>query len=131
MDLPKKREYILYAPLVSKQIELYEATLKGELREIISKNVENHFKSVESFDSVDSSDLEVNESNNDTEEKEEAVENQENKPLRSSKRGRIDYKEKSDRSYFKSLENQKNLDSIPKEFVEQDTSGISNYLFII
>jgi ATP-dependent DNA helicase len=36
LDLPKKREYILYAPLSEKQKELYDAAIKGQLREVIS-----------------------------------------------------------------------------------------------
>ncbi|KAJ3283211.1 hypothetical protein HK104_010510 [Borealophlyctis nickersoniae] len=35
IELPKKREYIIYAPLVPKQRALYEAAMKGRLREHI------------------------------------------------------------------------------------------------
>ena len=39
VDLPKKREYLLYAPLVPKQKELYDAALRGTLSEEISKTM--------------------------------------------------------------------------------------------
>lgn len=37
LTLPKKREYLVYAPLTLIQKELYEAAMKGELRETISE----------------------------------------------------------------------------------------------
>jgi SNF2 family DNA or RNA helicase len=36
-DLPQKREYVLYAPLVPQQKELYEAALTGQLGLVIAK----------------------------------------------------------------------------------------------
>ncbi|KAJ3368223.1 hypothetical protein HDU91_000764 [Kappamyces sp. JEL0680] len=38
-DLPKKREYLLYAPMVPKQRELYEAVLKKDLKSILERNM--------------------------------------------------------------------------------------------
>ncbi|KAJ3309718.1 hypothetical protein HDV04_005835 [Boothiomyces sp. JEL0838] len=35
LDLPKKREYLLYAPLTPKQKEIYEAILKKELAQLL------------------------------------------------------------------------------------------------
>ena len=39
MDLPKKREYILYAPLTPKQKELYDAAINGTLREKLTASL--------------------------------------------------------------------------------------------
>ena len=37
LDIPKKREYILYAPITSKQRELYDAVLKSDLEGALKK----------------------------------------------------------------------------------------------
>jgi len=34
-DLPKKREYLVYAPLTTKQHQYYDALLKNDLRKVI------------------------------------------------------------------------------------------------
>lgn len=52
-DLPKKREYILYAPMVPKQRELYNAALKGGLREYLTDKLTVSTESFESGDSLD------------------------------------------------------------------------------
>ncbi|RKO88346.1 SNF2 family N-terminal domain-containing protein, partial [Blyttiomyces helicus] len=39
LGLPKKREYLIYAPLVPKQRELYRAAIDGNLREAIVNNL--------------------------------------------------------------------------------------------
>jgi ATP-dependent DNA helicase len=42
LDLPKKREYILYAPMTLKQRELYDAVLRNELPHVIAENLGWH-----------------------------------------------------------------------------------------
>ncbi|KAJ3255874.1 hypothetical protein HK103_005887 [Boothiomyces macroporosus] len=39
LDLPKKREYLLYAPLTPKQKEIYEAILKKELAQLLENEM--------------------------------------------------------------------------------------------
>jgi ATP-dependent DNA helicase len=43
LDLPKKREYILYAPMLPKQRELYNAILRQELEACLEKNMSQAF----------------------------------------------------------------------------------------
>lgn len=43
-DLPKKREYILYAPLMPKQVELYDAILKKKLALVLEKNMSKSYQ---------------------------------------------------------------------------------------
>ena len=51
LDLPKKREYVLYAPMLAKQRELYSAVLRRELATVLENNMSSAF----SFDHPSSS----------------------------------------------------------------------------
>lgn len=52
--MPPKREYILYAPLVPKQKELYDAAIKGKLAQVIEKNINPHFEDKNDVDKENS-----------------------------------------------------------------------------
>jgi ATP-dependent DNA helicase len=47
LDLPKKREYILYAPMVPKQKELYDAILTNKLEMILQEALATRFNQVD------------------------------------------------------------------------------------
>ncbi|OBZ90380.1 Lymphoid-specific helicase [Choanephora cucurbitarum] len=78
--LPKKKEYLLYAPLTQPQKNLYDAIIKRDLRDYLIKR-----KTVKDK----------------TEQPEEAEIEEDN---RRSKKKEVSYKEKSDRQFFKDLE---------------------------
>ncbi|OLL25321.1 Lymphoid-specific helicase [Neolecta irregularis DAH-3] len=41
LSLPKKREYIIYAPLTPKQVELYESTINHQIRELLTAQMDS------------------------------------------------------------------------------------------
>ncbi|KAI8097070.1 SNF2 family N-terminal domain-containing protein [Halteromyces radiatus] len=111
-SLPKKKEYLLYAPLTVAQKNLYDAIIKRDLRDYLIKRKTTK-------DDQD---------NNDTKEPETAdVENQENantdgnnntSTTRKSSRAlkSVTYKDPSDRTYFATLEKQaQNANSITED----------------
>ncbi|KAF3163534.1 hypothetical protein TWF788_001547 [Orbilia oligospora] len=110
LSLPKKREYVLYAPLSQTQKELYrrildkdtEEFLIGKLLEAsganaVAKSMPKGTKGTET----------PKRKRGDMEEEDQSSLSMPSKVLknsRSNKKLRVDYKEKSDRQYFKELE---------------------------
>lgn len=83
-SLPKKKEYLLYAPLTQPQKNLYDAIIKRDLRDyLIKRKITKPEESVESVDEQQQQDDEQEEG-------------------RTKKQ--VSYKEKSDRQYFKEME---------------------------
>ena len=80
-SLPKKKEYLLYAPLTQPQKDLYDAIIKRDVRDyLIKKKIANP--------QDDPAEAEEQPSNN----------------TRKSKKTNISYKEESDTAFFKKLE---------------------------
>lgn len=90
-SLPKKKEYLLYAPLTQAQKNLYDALLNRDVRNYLLKRKTQTMNGDQSADK--------------NEEKP-----QEEKHGRSVKA--VDYKEKSDRQYFKELEQNANATTV-------------------
>ncbi|KAG2225659.1 hypothetical protein INT45_012131, partial [Circinella minor] len=89
-SLPKKKEYLLYAPLTRSQKSLYDAILKRDLRDYLIKRKTTGLHE----------DQQQQPAQDQTNEK--AIE-EDGKTQRTTK-STVDYKEKSDRQYFKELE---------------------------
>ena len=83
--MPKKKEYLLYAPLTRAQKSLYDAILKRDLRDYLIKRKTKGLKEEQQPTQDQTND------------------DDEQKAQRTTKAS-IDYKEKSDRQYFKELE---------------------------
>jgi ATP-dependent DNA helicase len=94
-SLPKKKEYLLYAPLTQPQKALYDAIIKRDIRGYLIKRKAN-----------------INDTENNVPELDEK---------RNNKKNNVSYKEVSDRQFFKELEQEKpsqepvNGDIIKKE----------------
>ncbi|KAI8147758.1 SNF2 family N-terminal domain-containing protein [Fennellomyces sp. T-0311] len=84
-SLPKKKEYLLYAPLTRAQKSLYDAILKRDLRDYLIKRKTKGLKEEQQPT------------------QDQVTEDEERKAQRTTKTA-VDYKEKSDRQYFKELE---------------------------
>ncbi|GAN03057.1 helicase [Mucor ambiguus] len=81
-SLPKKKEYLLYAPLTQPQKDLYDAIIKRDIRDyLIKKKIANP------------------EDGN-----EQAAQAESSNHTRTSKKTNISYKEESDAAFFKKLE---------------------------
>ncbi|KAK6343355.1 hypothetical protein TWF730_010946 [Orbilia blumenaviensis] len=111
LSLPKKREYVLYAPLSQTQKELYRRILDKDTEEFLigkllgasGANVATKVrpkKGKKGTDTPKRKAQEMEEDGPDT----LSVPSQSLKNSRSNKKLRVDYKEKSDRQYFKELE---------------------------
>ncbi|KAK6537587.1 hypothetical protein TWF694_011767 [Orbilia ellipsospora] len=115
LNLPKKREYVLYAPLSQTQKELYRRILERDTEQFliqkllgntatakISKASLNHTpkKNAKGTDTPKrkADEMEVEDSSS------LSVPTPTLKNSRSNKKLRVDYKEKSDRQYFKEIE---------------------------
>ncbi|KAJ3042030.1 hypothetical protein HDV00_008323 [Rhizophlyctis rosea] len=99
LELPKKREYLIHAPLVPKQRLLYEAAIKGQLREqIVSLMMES------SNEEGMGAENDAPESDG-RDEAQASAEDEDPTARRASVRSvpRKDYKELSDTKYFKKL----------------------------
>jgi ATP-dependent DNA helicase len=57
LDLPKKREYILYAPMVPKQKELYDAILTNKLEKLLEKHLSARFNQLDQAFEEDENEL--------------------------------------------------------------------------
>ncbi|KAI8368785.1 SNF2 family N-terminal domain-containing protein [Blakeslea trispora] len=88
--LPKKKEYLLYAPLTQPQKNLYDAIIKRDLRDYLIKR-----KTV----------------------KDDQLETAEEEDNRRSKKKEVSYKEKSDRQFFKDLEKEPEQPEIDEKAV--------------
>ncbi|KAK4515509.1 uncharacterized protein ATC70_010459 [Mucor velutinosus] len=97
-SLPKKKEYLLYAPLTQPQKDLYDAIIKRDVRDYLIK------KKIADPEDEDDDDDEAAESSDNT---------------RKSKKISINYKEKSNTEFFKSLEKE------PEEEEEIDHKAIA------
>ncbi|KAJ6257005.1 hypothetical protein Dda_7888 [Drechslerella dactyloides] len=112
LSLPKKREYVLYAPLTQTQKELYRRILDRSTESFLvekllghsrlhktspkstpKKRVENHKRKATAVEELEDQMTTL------------SVPQQPLRNSRSNKKLRVDYKEKSDREYFKELEN--------------------------
>lgn len=91
-SLPKKKEYLLYAPLTQPQKNLYDAIIKRDLRDFLIKR---KTKNTDENEEVAESD-EVND------------ETTEQGRLKKA----ISYKEKSDRQFFKDIENESEKEEV-------------------
>ncbi|EGX46483.1 hypothetical protein AOL_s00109g55 [Orbilia oligospora ATCC 24927] len=111
LSLPKKREYVLYAPLSQTQKELYrrildkdtEEFLIGKLLEASGANAVAKAMSKKGTKGTET----PKRKRGDMEEEDQSSLSVPSKALknsRSNKKLRVDYKEKSDRQYFKELE---------------------------
>lgn len=111
-SLPKKKEYLLYAPLTQAQKNLYDALLNRDIRNYLLKRKEQVIDGAQ------------------------APENKEEEQSQEDKRKRllktVDYKEKSDHQYFKELEENanatSNVDTTEAEKKQQkSTAGTLTY----
>ncbi|KAI9318639.1 SNF2 family N-terminal domain-containing protein [Dichotomocladium elegans] len=93
-SLPKKKEYLLYAPLTRSQKNLYDAILKRDIRDYLIKRKTNVLSNGQQQPQAEPSS---------TKDESEEMEQQQRKNQRTTKTT-VDYKEKSDRQYFKELE---------------------------
>ncbi|OAD03910.1 hypothetical protein MUCCIDRAFT_184304 [Mucor lusitanicus CBS 277.49] len=80
-SLPKKKEYLLYAPLTQPQKDLYDALIKRNIRDYLIKKKIANPEDDEDDEAAESSNL-----------------------ARKSKKTNISYKEESDTAFFKKLE---------------------------
>ena len=94
-SLPKKKEYLLYAPLTRSQKSLYDAILKRDLRDYLIKRKTTGLHEDNQQQQQEQQPAQDQTNENATEE--------DGKTQRTTK-STIDYKEKSDRQYFKELE---------------------------
>ncbi|KAF9099152.1 hypothetical protein BGX23_003745 [Mortierella sp. AD031] len=112
-SLPKKKEYLLYAPLTAVQKEWYDATLSRDIRNFVIKKKSGWSDAGESEDedTQESTTVALGE---DDEETPDALDTttettEEKRTIANSRRTRGDavksYAEMSDRKYFKELEN--------------------------
>ncbi|RCI02341.1 hypothetical protein CU098_009814 [Rhizopus stolonifer] len=93
--LPKKKEYLLYAPLTQPQKNLYDAIIKRDLREYLIKRKTT-----------------TSDNRNDDDNQDE--DNPDDDQSRRRKKD-ISYKEKSDRQYFKDLEKEPEQSAIDEK----------------
>ncbi|KAJ8656866.1 hypothetical protein O0I10_007463 [Lichtheimia ornata] len=87
-SLPKKKEYLLYAPLTRAQKNLYDAILNRDIREYLINRKTKAFEDKQPQ----------------PQQPQQPLDDEENKRNQRSAKGDIDYKEKSDTQYFKELE---------------------------
>ncbi|TGJ64355.1 hypothetical protein EYR41_010416 [Orbilia oligospora] len=111
LSLPKKREYVLYAPLSQTQKELYRRILEKDTEEfLIGKLLEASGANAvaKAMPKKGTKGTETpKRKRGDMEEEDQSSLSMPSKALknsRSNKKLRVDYKEKSDRQYFKELE---------------------------
>ncbi|KAF1992507.1 hypothetical protein K402DRAFT_344863 [Aulographum hederae CBS 113979] len=127
--MPKKREYVLFAPLTSMQRELYQAILDKRGRAFLEGQAEQRLgtgmstlgstRSKRNLSAVDGLDTPNNKS---------AKASRESTPgsmTRSTRaaRGRRNYQEVSDREYFKQLEEEEDADEEPSTPPELDSEA--------
>ncbi|KAI9496031.1 SNF2 family N-terminal domain-containing protein [Zychaea mexicana] len=98
-SLPKKKEYLLYAPLTRPQKSLYDAILKRDLRDYLIKRKtkglqEDPQQQQQPSQQPQPQQLEEDQTN----------ENDEGGKAQRNTKSTVDYKEKTDRQYFKELE---------------------------
>ncbi|KAI8343635.1 SNF2 family N-terminal domain-containing protein [Chlamydoabsidia padenii] len=106
-SLPKKKEYLLYAPLTMAQKSLYDAILKRDVRDYLIKR-----KTTRGDDALQDVDAKLGDDNNNDKDEDQENTNIEtgDKAMASRKSSRalksVSYKDKSDRAYFASLDQQ-------------------------
>lgn len=114
-SLPKKKEYLLYAPLTRAQKNLYDAILNRDIREYLINRKTKAFEDKQPQ----------------PQQPQQPLDDEENKRNQRSAKGDIDYKEKSDTQYFKELEKAADENTTPlnTESVEkkQQISAASKY----
>lgn len=113
-SLPRKKEYLLYAPLTRAQKNLYDAILNRDIREYLINRKTKAFEDKQPQPQP-----------------QQPLDDEENKRNQRSTKADIDYKEKSDTQYFKELEKaaDENTTPVSAESVEkkQQISAASKY----
>ena len=123
-DLPKKREYILYAPLTAPQKELYKQILEGNSRAYLEQEAINRLNE-KAIDTPRSSRCvsRKRKSDVDTPSSNKSVKSSRSstpaRSIRSGRKGRKTYAEISDEQYFKELEESSESESPDEEEVEE------------
>lgn len=108
-SLPKKREYILYAPLTTAQKELYRHILEGDSRAYLEEKVLERISAATTPNSVSRSASLKRKAGSGASTPNKSVKTSRGSTPASSIRGRSgkkrkDYREKSDAEYFKELQ---------------------------
>ncbi|CAG8482710.1 5967_t:CDS:10 [Acaulospora colombiana] len=112
-DLPKKKEYLLYAPLTRQQKEIYDAILSRKIRPfLLAKRLNRENENI-------SDDMENKAESGDTNQDDDSVDRK--KRLRDQPRK--EYKEISDSKFFESLEVKEELEVDEKLTLENATKA--------
>ncbi|KAI9842859.1 MAG: hypothetical protein M1837_006880 [Sclerophora amabilis] len=129
-DLPRKREYILYAPLTNTQKELYDAIFHNQSRAYLeNKAVERITGSgTNTPKSTRSASLKRKAGEGTETPNKSSKSSRASTPAQSAKRGkgkkRKDYREKSDREYFKDLEHYRTSEDDSDELDDEEQGEI-------
>ena len=123
-DLPKKREYILYAPLTVPQKELYKQIIDGNSRAYLEQEAINRLseklndtpRSSRSVSLKRKAEVDAGSSNKSVKSSRSSTPA---RSIRSGRKGKKTYAEISDEQYFKELEESSESESLDEEEVEE------------
>lgn len=127
-NLPPKKEYILYAPLTTSQVDLYQAILAGKVRKYLIENIDSNGnfgtsskKVVEEASSSATRTAAAGDAASDSESEEDE---EGNRKMRLRRRDAIDYDTiDDDQEYFQRLERDPDGRSVPASEVKAKMAG--------